>query len=62
MIAQIFVFMWIPQLIGCGIHMIMVWATVRQGRGGAAVPGSGAAGTTGTERARGRGAKARAPK
>jgi hypothetical protein len=40
MIAQIFVFMWIPQLIGCGIHMIMVRAAVRRARALARVPGS----------------------
>ena len=60
-IARIFVFMWIPHQIRCGIHMIMLRAAMRQGRGRAAAPGRGAAGTTETERARGvRGAGAKA--
>ena len=43
MIARIFVFMWIPHQMSCGIHMIMAWAAVRRRPGWAAVPGSGAA-------------------
>jgi hypothetical protein len=33
MIARIFVFMWIPHQIRCGIHTIMVRAPVRAGVG-----------------------------
>ncbi len=33
MIARIFVFMWIPHQISCGIHMIMIRAAVRTGVG-----------------------------
>jgi hypothetical protein len=44
-IARIFMIMWIPQLMSCGIHMIMARAAVpagQSGRNGHAWPGPGA--------------------
>jgi hypothetical protein len=41
-------FMWIPQLIGCGIHMIMVWAAGTAGTNRAKRAPSGRGANTGS--------------